>query len=182
MVLPDLTSPAAPSPRWGAAGPVRALLRVLWGGSGQPYRCEGALELLGRPAGDWTPAGLQADLTYLDADREEMLELPAGAHSSTSVLCCVLCCYVLCVVCAHRYLWWCGVVLGAVAGWGCTWPAPGPGPGPGREDGAQAARRFFAAADASGAQSTLRSLPRGLATLLGPDRDFAVQLTAGDLT
>eukprot|EP01036_Dinobryon_divergens_P023224 gene23224-31550_t len=136
VVLPDLM--CSPSSPWGATGAVRAFLEVLWGGSGQRFRCEGGLELLGRPARDWSPAGLQGEVTYL-GDREERLELPAGA----------------------------------VAGWGCSWA--------GQEDGAQA-RRFFAAAEVSGAQSTLRSLPQGLATLLTGSGQTqgqgAVQLTA----
>ena len=69
----------SPSSPWGATGAVRAFLEVLWGGSGQRFRCEGGLELLGRPARDWSPAGLQGEVTYL-GDREERLELPAGAH------------------------------------------------------------------------------------------------------
>ena len=138
MVLPDPT---------GASAAVRALLAVLSGGSGPRhcYRCEGSLALLGRPARDWLPADLLGEVTYL-GDREELLELPAGA----------------------------------VAGWGC---------GDRADDGAQA-QRFFAAAEVSGAQATLRSLPGGLATFLtgrgprpgpdpDPDRDPAALLTAG---
>ena len=138
VVLPDPT---------GASAAVRALLAVLSGGSGPRhcYRCEGSLALLGRPARDWLPADLLGEVTYL-GDREELLELPAGA----------------------------------VAGWGC---------GDRADDGAQA-QRFFAAAEVSGAQATLRSLPGGLATFLtgrgpgpgpgpDPDRDPAALLTAG---
>jgi hypothetical protein len=80
VVLPDLMSSSFSSSSWGATGAVRAFLEVLWGGSGQRYRCEGGLELLGRPARDWSPAGLQGEVTYL-GDREQRLELPAGAHS-----------------------------------------------------------------------------------------------------